>query len=269
MTNDLPSYKKPPVVETVCGVLFQELRDLHGVHLGLFWQRLKKQYCKNRELPPLVPVIEQFGDQQPVRLQLTDVPPLPRTWILTESEDAIIQLQRDRFIHNWKKVSPKDEYPRYTRVIRDFREHFSAFRNFVEEQELGSLVPLQYEMTYVNHIPQGDGWTSINDIGNIFPDFARNVSSKRFLPEPDQLNWRTSFCLPDQQGRLHIVIRHIRRAADSQPILLFELTARGFPKDSSSEAMWHWFDLAHVWIVKGFTDLTDADIRKRLWRQES
>lgn len=53
----------------------------------------------------------------------------------------------------------------------------------------------------------------------------------------------------------------------TRPIILFELTARGMPKDTSLDAMWEWFDLAHVWIVKGFADLTSTDVRKNIWKQ--
>ena len=187
--------------------------------------------------------------------------------MLTPNENGIVQVQRDRFLHNWKKVAPDDQYPRYTQVIEMFRERLKAFEEFLAESQLGPIEPLQYEMTYVNHIPQRDGWTSLADVGNVFPDFTRRTDSGRFLPEPEQLNWRTSFLLPVQQGRLHAVVRRVQRTSDNKPMLLFELTARGMPDDTIREAMWSWFDLAHEWIVRGFTDLTSHEVRKNVWRQ--
>lgn len=262
----LPEYKKPPVNEVVCGVLFKDL-SFHAVHLGLLWQKFKPDYDHSREVAPLAPVVESFDRLRRVSLQLTDVPPLPRTWLLTPNENGVVQVQRDRFLHNWKKVAPDDEYPRYTQVIQMFRERLNTFEEFLAENRLGYIEPLQYEMTYVNHIPQGDGWACLADAGNVFPDFIRQRDSRRFLPEPDQINWRTSFPLPDQQGRLHAAIRDVKRDSDSKPMLLLEVTARGMPGDAAREAMWSWFDLAHEWIVRGFTDLTGHEVRKNVWRQ--
>ena len=267
MADNLPHYENPPVIEAVCGVLFKELSSMHAVHLGSLWQKLCDEYCQTREVAPLAPVIERFQDTPKPQFQLSDVPPLPRTWLLTKTENALVQVQRDRFLHNWKKVTPEDQYPRYEQVIELFRKRFSEFRSFVEEQNLGDIEPLQYEMTYVNHVPKGDGWGDLAEAGNVFPDFRRQPDTDRFLPHPDQLNWRTSFQLPEKQGRLHVVIRNAQRAEDSRPVLLFELTARGIPQNASLDAMWHWFDLAHVWIVNGFTDLTSSDVRKNIWKQ--
>lgn len=267
MTQSLPDYDNPPVVETVCGVLFRELRSMHAVHLGSLWKRISDEYPQSREVPPLAPAIERFQDTPKPQLQLSDVPPFPRTWLLTKDEDRLIQIQRDRFLHNWKKVRPEDQYPRYKDVIDRFKERFAEFCSFVKAEDLGDIEPLQYEMTYVNHIPKGEGWNSLADVGDIFPDFTQHSNAERFLPTPDQVNWRTSFQLPEKQGRLHVVIRNVQRTEDSHPIILFELTARGMPNDTSLDAMWEWFDLAHIWIVNGFTDLTDSDVRRTIWEQ--
>lgn len=263
----LPDYKTPPVIEVVCGILFEELKSLHAVHLGDLWRRLKPDYGHSREVAPLAPAVEVFGKPTKVQVQVTDIPPLPRTWLLTPNENGIVQVQRDRFLHNWKKVRPDDEYPRYSQVIRMFRDRLKVFEEFVAENELGPIEPLQYEMTYVNHIPEGDGWSTLGEVGSVFSDFVRRSDTLRFLPEPDRLNWRTSFPLGGERGRLHAVIRHARRTSDDQPILLFELTARGMAEDASAGSMWSWFDLAHEWIVRGFTDLTSEGVRKDVWRQ--
>jgi uncharacterized protein (TIGR04255 family) len=263
----LPSYVSPPVVEVVCGILFTELASLQAVQLGSFWDKLKPDYPQSREVAPLAPVLEAFAEPPSLQLHFTDVPPLARTWFLTPRESGIVQVQRDRFLHNWKKVDAEDEYPRYSNVIKKYKKRLESFDQFLAETGLGPIEPLQYEMTYVNHIPQGHGWNHLEDAGNVFPDFVRRSNSNRFLPEPDQVNWRTSFPLPGEQGRLHAVIRHVQRPTDNKPMLLFELTARGIPKDRSRDAAWTWFDLAHEWIVRGFTDLTDEEIRKNVWRQ--
>jgi len=93
-------------------------------------------------------------------------------------------------------------------------------------------------MTYINHIPQGDGWTTLNEIGNVFPDFALRANENRFLSELEGINWRTSFVLPDESGRLHVTIRHATLRDSGLPVLLLDLTVRGIGSDKSPEGMW-------------------------------
>lgn len=123
-------------------------------------------------------------------------------------------------------------------------------------------------MTYVNHIPKGDGWETNSDIGNVFSDFAWHAGKERFLSAPDRINWRTSFALPNRAGRLHVKIQTGVFREDEHPLLLFELTVRGIGTDTSAEAMWAWFDLTHEWIVRGFTDLTNPQMQKNIWRRK-
>jgi len=49
--------------------------------------------------------------------------------------------------------------------------------------------------------------------------------------------------------------------------LLLELKATGPSSSTDKKAMLDWFDLAHEWIVRGFTDLTAAEAHK-LWERE-
>ena len=55
MAPPLPNYENPPVIEVVCGILFQELASLSGAHLGLLWQRLQPEYDHVQEVAPLAP----------------------------------------------------------------------------------------------------------------------------------------------------------------------------------------------------------------------
>lgn len=164
-------------------------------------------------------------------------------------------------------MNPDDTYPRYTSVFQNFRTAFSKFDAFIKSNSLGAIEPLQYEITYVNHILQGKGWTTLNDIGCIFPDFTWRAETPRFLPEMEAVNWRTSFLLPNHLGRLHVTIRSAVRRTDNCPLIIVELTVRGIGNDRSLQVMWGWFDVAHELIVHGFTDLTSEKTQKEIWRR--
>jgi uncharacterized protein (TIGR04255 family) len=191
--------------------------------------------------------------------------PLPRVWFVDSGDNAIVQVQRDRFLHNWKKVRDDDEYPRYSRVIQQFRGQLAIFESFIAELGLGTLQATQYEMTYVNHVVPNDA-DVVAKIGALFPDFSwRNAN--RFLPLPEAVNWRTSFLLPEHNGRLHAALKTAKRVRDGMPILMLEMTARGMPASPDREVMWNWFDLAHEWIVRGFGDLTSDEAQFALWEK--
>lgn len=93
-----------------------------------------------------------------------------------------------------------------------------------------------------------EGREALGDVGQVFLDFAWRTKTARFLATPEGINWRTSFPLPHREGRLHATLQNATRTSDRQPVLIFELTARGMDQDSSREAMWRWFDLAREWI---------------------
>jgi len=261
--QSLPEYGNPPVDEVVCGVLFEPIKGFLLPHFGLLWEKFRKEYPRCEEVAPLMPVVEG-PEQVPAQEIVVSEMLLPRVWFLRD-DGRIIQVQRDRFLHNWRKLNPTDEYPRYRVVFQMFQDHFSTFQNFLSENEFGLLIPRQYEMTYVNIIHEGAGWQTIEEVSKVFPDFSWGIRKDRFLPNPFAVHWRTIFSLPNNAGRLHLDIKSARRVSDNRRVFRFEITARGIGAAPSLDTMKNWFDLAHEWIVWGFTDFTGAEIQRTIW----
>lgn len=264
--TDFPSYESPPVIEVVCGIRFKEITGFLAPHIGLLWQKFQPDYNEFSEHPNLVTPIETCGGQQNIEFRVDDKPPLPRVWFVHSKGNAVIQFQRDLFIYNWRKNSSLEEYPRFSVVFAHFLEHLEAFTKFISDNNLGELEPTQFELTYINHIPKGDGWESTADVGKVFKDFSWNNCSRRFLPHPDVFQWRDSFNFPNGSGRLNTLIRKAKRTRDGEEVLLFELGAKGIPINKlESTSLQNWFNQAHEWIVKGFSDLTCDQIQKDIW----
>lgn len=259
-------FEKPPVGEVVCGIQFKPLDGLVAAHFGQLWECYKSDgYSRATDESILAPQIESFEPEpQDVSQQLSF---LPRVWLHKGDGTAILQVQHDRFLHNWKKSSDQTRYPRYHYIKELFKQRLDTFESFLRENAIGQIQPIQYEITYVNHIIQGEGWDNIEDIGNILPSFNWHSSSDRFLPMPSNTMFRMSFDLPSTVARLHSVARVVYRKPDHKLVLLLELTVRGMPIDRSSDAMWDWFDTAREWIVRGFADLTHDEIQTELWRR--
>ncbi len=263
-----PEYDNPPVIEVVCGALFRPISKFLTPHVGLLWEKYRDEYPECSEVAPLGPIIERFEEPPQMTLEIANVPPLPRVWFVHREGNGLIQVQRDRFLHNWKKAKPEESYPRYHTVKKRYNDSFLKFQNFLEENDLGAIEPLQYEMTYINHIPQGEGWKTFGDIAALFPDFSFDAKKTRFLPKPNALNWRTTFVLPENAARMHVVIRNVKMREGGQLIILLELTVRGIGQDKSTEGMLSWFDLAREWIVCGFADITAEKVQREIWKRK-
>jgi len=262
-----PEYQKPPVNEVVCGITFKPVEQLLTPYIGVLWEEYKSSYPRCQEAPPLLSLTETFGEgltrNKP---EFAEMPPLPRVWFLNSEGNGIIQVQRDRFLHNWRRLNDSDIYPRYERVFAMFLDHLQRFQAFLDKHHLGEIEAKQYEMTYVNHFYKDEGWTTTGDAGRLFRDFKWR-DEERFLPHPEGLNWRCTFVLPNKTGRMHVSIQNAESRDDSRPLYALELTVRGMEGDGNLSGLHKWFDRAHEWIVRGFADLTDIEAQQQLWRR--
>jgi len=265
-TDDLDTlnYETPPINEVVCGLMFEPLKELLAPHLGLLWERYKPGFTTCKQQPPIAVQIERPEGTLTEAQMVFDELPLPRVWFEETDGNGIIQVQRDRFHYNWRRINTEDEYPHFDKVFALFAEKLGTFREFVREIGCGELVTKQYEMTYVNHIPLGEGWTSVADIGEVFRDFSWKRDDERM--KPDAFNWRLTFALPNGAGRLHTTVRSAVRNSDKKQILLFDLTARGIGDENSTEKMRSWFVGSHNEIVRAFQELTTPKIQQERWR---
>ncbi len=267
-SGKLPEYEYPPISEVVCGVMFSNLAKLLAPHLGLLWECYKPVYSECQELAPLAVQVEGATGAL-AEFEILEVPPLPRVWFMEPSGNRLIQVQRERFHHNWRKINSEDEYPRHKKVVELFHARLETFRNFLTENELGELQFKQFEFTYVNHILAGNGWETVADIGRIFPDFLWRSERVRAAGQPEGIFWKTVFSLPEGAGRLHVTVRNATRITDNQPILFFELTARGIGKESPLDDVRPWFEMAHSQIVRVFDDLVDIEYQRTHWGRKS
>jgi len=263
----LPDYDNPPVNEVVFGIQFNKLENLKAPHTGILWEKLGRNvYPECEERPPIAPTIESFGDTPPQLPSITIegfIPPLPRLFFLNSNKNHLVQIQQDRFHQNWRKLKAEDKYPRYVKLYPKFIKSWDLFNSFVNELKLGTLEPNQYELTYVNHIRRGEGWANLSDIENVFPEFQCKTGD-RFLPEQENISWRKVYRLPNDAGRLHVSLRLAVSRETKDRIMILDLTARGFTTNKIDT----WFDMAHEWIVKGFSDLTSQSIQRSVWKRK-
>jgi uncharacterized protein (TIGR04255 family) len=256
--DEIVSFTNPPVVEVVCGAQFHAL-PLQTVHFGQFGQRISS-YRQVIDSQPIAPAVEpQAG--APIFLQtfsfaLPGLPELRRVVFIDDERGHLVQLQTNRFHHNWQHRPALGGYPRFREVRSAFLERWTDFTNFLTEVGLTPPNITQYEMSYVNHVPAGTLWDSPNDLSKLFPWLSANRNTA--LDGPSDVEIALHYDVPACRGRLHVGIKTGTRQTDGVRVVQMELMVRGAPSpaERTPSEMSDWMASARDGIVRSFADLT-------------
>jgi uncharacterized protein (TIGR04255 family) len=267
----LPEFEAPPVSEVALSVEFSPLENWRSPHAGLYWSRINQAYPQSETQPPLPSQIEKFGEEfwvQPsLRVEFVN-PDISRFWFIADPPTKLIQVQRDRFVVNWRRVKGDETYPRYFDEMRPrFEREWTDFKAFVSERKVGTIAILQCEVTYRNEFLQGKEWNAFPESLALFAPWWQE-GTDGFLPQPESLAVAGSFRMPGERGRLHFSAHHIRRQLDQKEAIQFQLVARGRPTSDSNADILSWMDIGHEWAVRGFADLTSKQAHQQ-WKRKS
>jgi uncharacterized protein (TIGR04255 family) len=270
--SDLPDFHNPPLDEVALSVQFDPIQGLQTPQIGLFWSKLRSEFPKTEQHPPLDPVIERFGPppRPSGRFEISNAPPAPRCWFLKEDSTELIQVQQDRFIHNWRSLGTGDSYPRYEHVRSQFKSELETFCDFLRDEKTGEFSPNQCEMTYTNAIVSGKGWNHHGQIERILAPISLTYSNG-FLGEPDSVRFTAQYVFSDDKGkplgRLHISAQPAFKAADNAPIYLLNMVARGAPTGKEIVDILNFMDMGREWIVRGFASITTPEMHN-IWERK-
>lgn len=269
MIQKLPKFDNPPVIESVLGVEFAPLPKWGVPHFGLYWQAIRSAFPLFSTQPPLPSRTEIFGE--PVKEEVSIPFPLAgapqiRCWFSDESQSTLIQVQRDHFLCNWRKMPSDSEYPRFHNTKLRFEKEWERFEHFVRSEQLGELNVKQCEVSYINHIELEAGWQGLANFDDIFPCWA-GKGTDVFLPSPDTVVINTSYIIPENRGRLRLSLEPVFRHADAKELIQFTVTAMVIPKATDSAQVMEAIELGHEWAVRGFTDFTSAKMHQ-VWERK-
>ncbi len=259
-----PDFSNPPVIEVALSVGFNPLMGYTSAHSGVFWRSCADAFSKVEEHPPFsIPPVNESEDTSQ-EIEIVDGPPPIRTWLIAEDGSELLQLQRDVFAHNWRKIGPTHEYPRYESLRNRFQRYFHAFVEFVRERNIGVVCPCTCEVTYVNHIPIGEHLRTSGDLQEVVSPWSWPHTT--FLSEPSDVRFAARFKIRDDSDRfvgwLIADAKPAYRRSDGSGIIVLSMTARGIPLGNGSDGVLAFLDRGREWIVRGFTDLTTPKMHK-------
>ena len=265
---DLPDFKAPPLTEVVLGAQFDLIPGFQTPHLGLIWQQFRGGFPHLEEQPPLMPVFETFGSnpQFAASFQLSMQPDTPRLLFINESRSELLQVQKDRFLHNWRKMGTGDDYPRFERMLQTFETGYSTYLKTITGAGLPPPVPNQCEVTYINQIPLSEGQSLSELTTDLFGQHTGNLALAE-VGEVEDLRFMVRYILRDEKsqpyGRL-IASAEPARRLDGQLIIQLTMTARGRPSASTMGGVIDFFQKGRASVVKGFAHLTSPKMHK-IW----
>jgi uncharacterized protein (TIGR04255 family) len=263
-TSKRTKFENPPINELVVSLFHLPIPELKAQHIGIYWSRVRERYplCEQQS------VVATPSDTQPLITPITgEVFPLPRFWFYSDAHPTLIQVQRNAFMVNWRRLPSLAgrEYPHYEMVIADFWRELENYKPFV--QEIGGKLDViqRCELNYVNVIGTNEFFAEPAQVANVLPSLEGfcdlNANERNLAGLAATIAYQV-----DPNLSIDITIRLGRRSDTNEQALGLELKAYGVPSDLSLEGARGWYDLAHDATYKLFLDATAKQIQNDLWR---
>jgi len=237
-------FDNPPLIETALSVEFAPIKGWGIHHYGLLWQLFRDNFPIFQAHPPIV----NAGSMLPP----TDNPfgEYVRGWFTDRSGNRLIQIQYDRIIYNWRRITGTEEYPHYDNVRKDFAQTWAQLSLFLRDQGLDQPIVQRCGVTYVNNLPM-DQWRNGVHLGGLTN-----------LTEPaDVQNLSVNYVLPNSQESLGLVLQPVVRLTDAVQFQQFQLVSSMQPKSSGENDVLTALDRGHDWIIRVFTNFTTEEMQ--------
>jgi uncharacterized protein (TIGR04255 family) len=258
VSEPLPEFEAPPLVEVVLGIQFNPVPAIRPIELSSLREKWRSTYPLVQEQPPLPAQVEAMQPGMPT-FQVTLGGPQPRLWFMTGDETELVQIQNDRLIVNWRETPDRRVYPRFPRVRERLEQRAHDVQDFVG----APLGITQVEVTYINAIEPGDDLGSVEHVLQNWQPLEDH-----HLGRPAQARVALVFDVPDigrPPVRMYVACDPGQRP-DGAHAFFLTLTIRGAPAEESLEGAMRFMDEAHEHAVLSFTELTPTAMHD-VWRR--
>jgi len=268
---DLPEFGAPPLTEVALGAQFDVIPGFVTPHIGIIWQRFREAFPYVEDHPPLPSVFETFGSSPQfatIGLQLMTGAETARAFFINKPRTELLQLQKDRFLHNWRKVGEGDSYPRFETMLETFTSGYRTLSDAIAKEGLGPIIPNQCEVTYINQVLVPEGGTLSDLTDDMFGQHTGSLALAN-LGKPEDLRFLLRYIMRDEKekpvGRL-IASAEPARRQDGRTIIQLTLTARGRPSSPDEPGIINFLEKGRISVVRGFAHLTGPKMHK-LWER--
>lgn len=265
----LPNFGKPPVTEVALAVRFEPIELLSPITVARLYERRFEPlgFPKFEEKPPVHMPVEQFGRNARIpefHIEFSESMPSARHWFVNTDGTELVQIQRDWFARNWRKIAGIS-YPRYPSVREPFESDLLYLDTFLHEQGFGGVKPIQCELTYINELNPVPGvWEDHGDFTGLMRSWISDKDAG-WHPEVEEVQLAISHIIKREGqpvGRLRVKFVPGFTRTEGSPVYLLTLTARGAPLDGSLKGAMGFLDLGHDWIVRTFAGLTSDGLHE-------
>lgn len=271
----LPDYKDPPIDEVALSIQFGELGSLSTVGMGQLCAAFSDQFPIIEEKPQIQPKFETFGDglvhSTLPNIEISQLPNLRRIWLVSEDGHELLQIQTNRFVHNWRKIKGEGHYPRFESILPKYLAEIETLKSELARIGLPELEINQCELSYFNNIDLRDDEGYSEGFERVFRNWGSwpsGVPKSGIKTEPDVpvLGMKLKILSKDSDqpfARLHVDAIPAVKSGGERMIRL-NLVFRGLPNLEVDNFIEQFMAQGREVIVQQFQALA-SDAANELW----
>jgi uncharacterized protein (TIGR04255 family) len=246
-----PSLARPPVVEVVCGVVFEPLPLLDGIVLGVYWDERHLDFPERHLQSAFADGPEFILGNPPLRA------------VMTSSDNVrVLQIQHDRFYMNWRAVG--EAYPRFSSrpgrvgLLSQALREFGLLGAFCEKRQLPRPKPLRIELTKIDVIESQKHWEGVDDLARVVPI----TGTFRHADQAKGREFGLRFVEHDDGGHLIVAVNSVvdQPAGEIRAARIETRAIRTLPAGSDIESI---FTQANTVVNRAFFKLLSPDELRR------
>lgn len=219
----LEQLRNPPINEVVCGVIFDPIPALDPLVMGMYWAKRQEEYPNKALVPPL-------ADGPVIPMGATDLLPF-RSWLISQDDATLLQIQPDRFYLNWRRR--EEGYPRFSDhngrqsgILSKLLREFDLFAAFCRETLNVRPSPHRLDLAKVDWFVEGKHWRDGSDLVRLLP-CLKGVSSLASTPKPEL---RIQFAEPRASGIMNVSITCGRQRQEENSLVILETRVSAAPE---------------------------------------
>ncbi len=272
-SEPLPSFDRPPLIESALAVQFDPLSVLGSQEIVKFATELGDGWGSPSITPPVGQQLDRYPGEDhgswtarlvQFRANAGQIEPY-RVRVRSLDSSRMIQLENGWLVYNWLKADQREDYPRYGATKEGFLQTVRQLREYCSKNLNVELAESLWEVAYINHIPEGQLWKEVGDWPELLPGLL-GIATINSDPTLDSCNAGWRIPIDDKRASLNVKLDLAVRNNDGTRVITLSFRARGSLE--SSEELVSNLDCGHEAIVRKFAEVTSKNAHE-VWGRTS